>query len=100
MTIAIDETKPSPSVFSPSLAAEALGTYTPSKAAALDWAYLNQPKLFSGLVTKLQPYLGLTPDERVAVGEPAAVLGFARTCSPSTSTTPRCTAPPPASSRG
>ena len=74
VTIAIDETKPSPSVFSPSLAAEALGTHAPSKAAALDWAYLNQPKLFSGLVTKLQPYLGLTPDERVAVGEPAAVL--------------------------
>ena len=74
VTIAIDETKPSPSAFSPSLAAEALGTHAASKAAALDWAYLNQPKLFSGLVTKLQPYLGLTPDERVAVGDPAAVL--------------------------
>jgi hypothetical protein len=75
VTITIDETKPSPSVLSPNLAAGALETYAPSKAAALDWAYRNQPKLFSGLVTKLQPYLGLTPDESVAVGEPAAVLG-------------------------
>ena len=79
MTIAIDETQAPPSAFSPSLASEALATYTPSKAAALDWAVKNQPKLFSGLVAQLQPYLGLSPDERVAVGEPAALLGACAT---------------------
>ena len=38
----------------------------------------EQPKLFSGLVAQLQPYLGLSADERVAVGEPAALLGYLR----------------------
>ena len=78
VTISIDETKPSPSAYSPRLGAEALATYTPSNADALEWAYREQPKLFTGLVSQLQPYLGLSPDERVAVGEPAAVLSALR----------------------
>ena len=78
VTISIDETKASPSAYSPSLGAQALAAYTPSNAAALDWAYREQPKLFTGLVSQLQPYLGLSPDERVAVGEPAAVLSALR----------------------
>ena len=78
VTIAIDETQAPPSAFAPGLASEALATYTPSQAAALDWAVKNQPKLFSGLVAQLQPYLGLSADERVAVGEPAALLGYLR----------------------
>ncbi len=78
VTISIDETKASPSAYSPSLGAEALAGYTPSNADALEWAYRVQPKLFAGLVSQLQPYLGLSPDERVAVGEPAAVLSALR----------------------
>lgn len=73
-TLVIDDSRPSPAAFSPNLTAESLAPYVPSNAAAIVWAQKNDPAAFSALVSVLQPYLGLSADERVAVGDARSLL--------------------------
>ena len=77
-TIAIDESAPPPTSFSPSLTTEALAAYTPSNADAIRWAAVHQPQLLSDLVAALQPYLGVTAQERTAIGDATALLNHLR----------------------
>ncbi|BCA53248.1 hypothetical protein W02_03880 [Nitrospira sp. KM1] len=75
VSITIDESRPLPEAFSSSLAADAGASYQPSNAAAIGWAEKAHPRLFSSLAQQLQPYLGVTLDERAAAGNVPALLG-------------------------
>jgi hypothetical protein len=79
VSVAIDETRASPEAFSPSLAADTIATYQPSNAAAIAWAEKAHLQQFSNLVQQLQPYTGVTLDERAATGDAHAVLGTLQT---------------------
>jgi hypothetical protein len=72
--VAIDESKPTPGAFSPNLSAQAPASYVPSNTAAIEWAQKNEPALFSTLLNQLQPYLGVSADERIAIGDARSVL--------------------------
>ena len=64
---------PGPAGLTPGLAPSGLADYAPGNAEALSWAEKNRPELFDGLVSQLQPYLGISPDERIAIGSSTAV---------------------------
>ncbi len=71
--VAMDESQPTPAAFSPVLTADH-AAYAPSNAEALSWAEKNQPQLFTGLVSQLQPYMNMTADQSTAVGNSNALL--------------------------
>lgn len=82
--VAIDESKPAPSAMSSVLAMGATAQYTPSNGDALAWAEKFQPKLFSALTSQLQPYLGFSDNERIAIGGSKALLDLLTTTFAST----------------
>ena len=72
--VAVDDSKELPQAFSSRLAMAPSETYVPSNREAVSWAEKFQPKLFASLVETLQPYMGLSADERTAVGGAKALL--------------------------
>lgn len=74
ISVTIDETRSLPEAFSSSLSADAVASYQPSNAAAIAWAQKAQPRLFSNLAQQLQPYTGVTLDERAVAGDAQALL--------------------------
>lgn len=72
--IAVDDSAAAPAALSPTLSAAVPATYTPGNSEALAWAEKYQPKLFAGLADHLQPYLGVAPEERAAIGGSTALL--------------------------
>ncbi len=72
--VAVDESKPAPATMSSVLAMDAAVKYTPSNADAVVWAEKYQPRLFADLTNLLQPYLGFSANERIAIGDSMALL--------------------------
>ena len=68
-----DTGTPGPAGLTPALAPSGLADYAPGNAEALPWAEKNRPELFDGLVSQLQPFLGISPDERIAIGSSTVV---------------------------
>jgi hypothetical protein len=77
-TIAMDESTSPPAGYSAVLSDAAQAAYTPSEATALDWAKKHEPAMFSALAQQLQPYLGVSADERSAIGDARVVLDYLR----------------------
>jgi len=72
--VAVDESEGVPVAFASILAMGSGDVYKPANRDAIFWAEKYQPKLFAGLVDHLQSYLGLSVNERTAVGGAKAVL--------------------------
>ncbi|HEY6759965.1 MAG TPA: type II secretion system protein GspG [Baekduia sp.] len=72
----VDDAKGGPPGLSSIAAGTALAAHVPSNAAALTWAEQHEPKLFADLTKRVAPYLGLSDDQRVAVGGAKAVADF------------------------
>jgi hypothetical protein len=72
IVVALDDSKVAPSVYSAVMSDSS--SYKPGNAAAIDWAERYQPKLFSALVSQLQPYLGVSSDELAASGASQSVV--------------------------
>ena len=72
--VAVDESKSPPAAFTSVLAMSSAETYTPGNHEAISWAEKYQPKLFASLTGQLGPYMGLSADERTAVGGSRAML--------------------------
>jgi hypothetical protein len=82
--VTMDESRPAPAAFSSVLTMGASATYVPSNADAIRWAEKYQTKLFANLTGQLQPYLGLSTDERTAVGGAKALVDLLTTTFAST----------------
>jgi hypothetical protein len=74
LVVAVDDSKAAPSAFSSVISTTGLGNYKPSNAAAIAWAERYQPKLFGALVSKLQPYIGVSTEQFAAAGASQTVL--------------------------
>jgi hypothetical protein len=72
--IAVDDSKAAPVAFTPVLAMSSAEIYKPTNNDAITWAEKYQPELFTGLVDQLAPYMGLSIDERTAIGGSKAVI--------------------------
>jgi hypothetical protein len=74
VSVTIDETRSLPEAFPSSLPTGAVASYRPSNTAAITWAEKAHPRLFSSLAQQLQPYTGVTLEERAAAGNAQALL--------------------------
>jgi len=74
-----DESKPAPAAFTSILSMGPSTTYAPSNTDALTWAEQFQPKLFASLTNQIQSYLGVSADERSAIGAANVVAEMMRT---------------------
>jgi hypothetical protein len=72
--VAVDDSKTAPVAFTPILAMSSAETYKPANNDAITWAEKYQSQLFTGLVDNLAPYMGLSSDERAAIGGSKAVI--------------------------
>ena len=72
--VTTDDSAPGPAAFSPVLGGALPAAYVPGNAEALAWAEQYQPKLFASITSRLQPYMGVSSDERIAIGGPKALL--------------------------
>ena len=72
--VAVDDSKTAPAAFTSILAMSSVQTYKPANSDAIAWAEKYQPKLFASLVDHLDPYMGLSVDERTAIGSSKAVI--------------------------
>lgn len=72
--VRIDESTSPPAQFSSVLAMSSAEAYTPANSDAIAWAEKYQPDLFAALADALQPYTGLTLDERTVVGDSNALI--------------------------
>lgn len=54
-------------------AAGTASSYTPGNAEALAWAEKYRPELLDAIITGLQPYMAVTPEQRLAIGNASAV---------------------------
>jgi hypothetical protein len=72
--VAVDESRPAPAAMSSVLVMDGAVKYTPSNVDALVWAEKYQPQLFADLTNQLQPYLGFSANERIAIGDSTALL--------------------------
>jgi hypothetical protein len=71
--VSVDDSSQLPSGFSSVLAMGPGELHRPSNTAAIAWAEKFAPALFTTLVNQLQPYLGMSVDERNALGSSTAV---------------------------
>jgi hypothetical protein len=82
--VAVDESKPAPAALSSGLTMGSLETYRPSNAQAVVWAEKYQPKLFANLTNQLQPYMGFSAHQRIAIGGSEALIDLLTTTFAST----------------
>jgi hypothetical protein len=82
--VTVDKSKPDPTDFSSVLTMDSSAAYTPSNTDAVAWAEKYQPKLFANLTSQLQPYMGFSDNERVAIGGSKALIDVLRTAYAST----------------
>jgi len=74
--VAIDDSKGGPPGLTAALAATSVAGPTSSNTSALAWAERNQPELFAELTAHLTPYLGMSAEQRTALGAAQALTEF------------------------